>query len=146
MTDADCVFCGIVAGDADALVVEARDGDEEQPGTLAFSPLDPIAPGHVLVIPTAHHETLFDVPEDVLAAVMEHTRSLASRMRGDGNDECGFDGVNVLNDSTSYQSVPHLHVHLVGRHEDDRDLFPDSDYDGSKRDAHDAVVSAIDGA
>jgi histidine triad (HIT) family protein len=146
MSDPDCVFCDIVAGEADALVVDERDGGEGRAGTLAFSPLDPLAPGHVLVVPKAHHETLFDVPEDVLVDVTTHVRSLAKRMRRDGPESPGFDGVNVLNDSTSYQSVPHLHVHVVGRHADDDDLFPDTDYDGTKRNAYDAVVSALDGA
>jgi len=136
MTDVECVFCGIVSGDADALIVDERER------TLAFSPLDPVAPGHVLVVPKAHHESLFDVPVDVLGDVMTHVRSLARRLRGDG----GFDGVNVLNDSTGYQSVPHLHVHVVGRHEGDADLFPEGDYDGSRRDAYDAVVAALDDA
>lgn len=134
MTDADCVFCDIVAGDADALVVD------ECERTLAFSPLDPLAPGHVLVVPKLHYESLFDVPADVLADVTEHVRSLARQLRGDE----GFDGVNVLNDSTAYQSVPHLHMHVVGRHDDDRDLFPGTEYDGSKRDAYDAVTAALE--
>ena len=145
MTDTDCVFCDIVAGEADALVVEGRTGGGDRAGTLAFSPLDPVAPGHVLVIPKAHYESLFDVPEDVLGDVMAHVQDLATRMRGRKSDEPGFDGVNVLNDSTDYQSVPHLHLHLVGRHDGDPDLLPDSDdYDGAKRDAYDAVTAALD--
>ena len=145
MTDTDCVFCDIVAGEADALVVEERDGGEERAGTLAFSPLDPVAPGHVLVIPKAHYESLFDVPEDVLGDVMAHVQDLATRMRGGESDEPGFDGVNVLNDSTEYQSVPHLHLHLVGRHDGDPDLLPDSgDYGIARRDAFDAVTATLD--
>jgi histidine triad (HIT) family protein len=136
MTDVGCVFCSITAGEADALIVDERER------TLAFSPLQPLAPGHALVVPKAHHESLFDVPPDVLADVMTHVRSLARRLRGDG----GFDGVNVINDSTEYQSVPHLHMHLVGRHEGEEDLFPEPEYDGSKRDAYDAVVAALDDA
>jgi histidine triad (HIT) family protein len=141
MTDTDCVFCDIVAGDAHALVVDEREGVDGRPGTLAFSPLDPVAPGHVLVIPRAHHESLFDVPADALTAVTEHARSLARRMRG---GERGFDGANLLNDSTSYQSVPHLHLHVVGRREDDPDLFPETDYDREREDAYDAVTDALE--
>ncbi|WP_440991093.1 HIT family protein [Haloarchaeobius baliensis] len=145
MTDTDCVFCDIVAGEADALVIEDRDGGEERAATLAFSPLDPVAPGHVLVIPKAHHESLFDVPADVLGDVMAHVQDLATRMRGGEDRERGFDGVNVLTDNTEYQSVPHLHLHLVGRHDGDPDLLPDSgDCDIAKRDAFDAVTAALD--
>lgn len=138
MTDVECVFCRIVAGEAEALVVDERER------TLAFSPLDPVAPRHVLVVPKAHHESLFDVPEDALVDVTTHVRSLARRLCG--NADRGFDGVNVLHDSNAQQSVPHLHVHVVGRRDGDRDLWPESDYDGSKRDAYDAVVAALEAA
>jgi|GEM_PF-853138 len=144
MTDTDCVFCAIVAGEADALVVDERDGGSGRPGTLAFAPMDPVAPGHVLVIPKAHHESLFDITDGALADVMAHVRSLARQMRRESPDGRGFDGVNVLNDSTAYQSVPHLHMHLVGRREDDPDLLPDADYELSRRDAYDAVSAALD--
>ncbi|MFC6951348.1 HIT family protein [Halorubellus litoreus] len=135
MSDTDCVFCDIVAGDAHALVVD------ETAETLAFSPLDPFAPGHVLVIPKAHHESLFDVPADALADVTEHARVLARELCG---GERGFDGANLFNDSTSYQSVPHLHLHVVGRRADDPDLFPETEYDGDREDAHAAVTAALE--
>jgi len=144
VTETDCVFCDIVAGEADALVVDERDGGDGRPGTLAFAPLHPVAPGHVLVIPKAHYESLFDVPEEALGAVMAHVRSLARRMRHENSDGRGFDGVNVLNDSTAYQSVPHLHMHLVGRREDDPDLLPGAEHEVSRRDAYDAVSVALD--
>jgi histidine triad (HIT) family protein len=144
MTETDCVFCGIVAGEADALVVDERDGGDGRPGTLAFAPLYPVAPGHVLVIPKGHQESLFDAPEEALGAVMAHVRSLARRMRREDPDGRGFDGVTVLNDGTAYQSVPHLHMHLVGRRGDDPDLLPGADDEVSKRDAYDAVSAALD--
>jgi histidine triad (HIT) family protein len=141
VTDTDCVFCDIVGGDGEALVVDECDGGDERAGTLASAPLDPVASGHVLVVPKAHHESLFDVSEDVLAAVTEHARLLARRFRG---GEGGFDGANVLHDSSAQQSVPHLHLDVVGRREGDRDLWPETEYDGSKRDAYDAVTVALE--
>jgi histidine triad (HIT) family protein len=65
MTDRDCVFCAILAGDEDALVVD------ETPETLAFPALNPVAPRHVLVVPKAHHESLFDVSRAALTAALE---------------------------------------------------------------------------
>jgi histidine triad (HIT) family protein len=135
MTGTDCVFCDIVAGDADALVVD------ETAETLAFSPLHPIAAGHVLVIPKAHHESLFDVPADATADVTEHARTLARRMRG---GDRGFDGANLLHDSTEYQSVPHFHLHVVGRRDGDADLLPGPDRDSEREDAHAAVRAALE--
>ncbi len=136
--DAACPFCRIVAGDAETLAVDER----ERP--LAFAPLDPIAPGHALVVPKAHHESLFEVPGDVLADVTDHVRSLARRFRG---GDRGFDSVQLLQESIPQQDVPHLHVHLVGHRDGDgRDLWPASDYEGSRRDAYDAVTAALGGS
>ena len=135
MTDSACPFCRIVAGEAEALVVDDRER------TLAFAPLDPMAPGHVLVVPKAHHGSLFEVPGDVLADVTDHVRSLARRLRG---GDQGFDSVQLLQESIPEQDVPHLHVHLVGyRDGEGRDLWPASDYEGSKRDAYETVTAAL---
>ena len=131
MADSECVFCAIVAGEADALVVDERDETDERPGTLAFAPLHPVAPGHVLVIPKAHHVTLFDVP----------AKSLACRFRG---GERGFDGANLLHDSTEYQSVPHFHLHVVARRDGDADLLPGPDRDSEREDAYAAVRAALE--
>jgi histidine triad (HIT) family protein len=130
----DCVFCGIVAGEEPARIVD------ETAETLAFAPLDPLAPGHLLVVPKAHHESLFDVPDDVLAAVTGHARDLARDLCGGDH---GFDGANLFNDSTSYQAVPHLHLHVVGRRAADPDLFPETDYHGDREEAYAPVTAAL---
>ena len=119
----DCVFCSICRGQEDAVILD------ETAETLAFAPLDHLSEGHMLVIPREHHESLLDVPEPTLFAVMKHVRSISRRLCA-----CEFDGVNLLNDSgrAAHQSVPHFHVHLAPRREDDQlDLWPDSSYDGT---------------
>ena len=117
----DCPFCAICAGTEPAEVVD------ETATTLAFAPLDPVAEGHVLVIPKAHHETLFDVPASTLCRVVEHAKSIAERLTAHD-----FDGVTLLNDSSHQQTVPHFHLHLAPRRDDDGlDLWPESDYEES---------------
>lgn len=106
----ECTFCGLLRrGDA-RWVARA-------PAAVAFAPLDPIAPGHAVVIPIAHHEGIFDTPAVVLAATMELVQNLAITMR----TSLGVSGVDILNASGpgSEQSVPHLHFHLVPRWPDD---------------------------
>jgi len=97
----------------------------------------------VLVIPKEHHESLLDVPETTLCAVMEHVRSLARRLCADE-----FDGVNLLNDSgrAAHQSVPHLHIHLAPRRDDDElDLWPESSYDETEtEEIYEHVRPALD--
>lgn len=117
----DCVFCAICRGEEDAVILDETDE------TLAFAPLDRYSEGPMLVIPKAHHESILDVPEATLAAVMTHVRTLSRQLC-----ETEFDGVNLLNDSgrAAHQSVPHFHVHLAPRrHDDGLDLWPERSYD-----------------
>ncbi len=87
------------------------------PLATAFAPLDPLAPGHTLVIPTSHYADVFDTPPEVLAHTMGLVQRLAMTMR----TALDAEGVNILNASGpgSEQSVPHLHFHLIPRWSDD---------------------------
>ena len=93
----NCIFCAIVAGEEDAVVVDETDE------TIAFVPREPVSEGHLPVIPKAHYENLFDVPEPILRAVMKHAKSIAEELHADD-----FDGVNLLHASgkAAQQSVP----------------------------------------
>ena len=75
MSDPDCAFCKIVAGELPATVV---DEDER---TLAFMDIAPATRGHALVIPRAHSEDLLSVPAEDLAAVAAAARRLAVRVK-----------------------------------------------------------------
>ncbi len=66
----DCIFCQIVAGDIPSRTVYEDDD------VLAFLDANPLAPGHTLVIPKAHHERLNDLPADVGSAVFAAVHEL----------------------------------------------------------------------
>jgi histidine triad (HIT) family protein len=104
-----CVFCAIAAGEQSAHVV--LDDDR----FLAFLDNRPLFPGHVLLVPRDHHETLWDLPEDLLAPLMLHTRTLAVAVRA-ATEAAGI--FTAINNVVS-QSVPHLHVHVVPRNRKD---------------------------
>src|SRR6266545_6561891 len=87
MADDDCLFCGIVAGDVPAQVV---DSDER---TVAFMDINPATRGHALVVPRAHSADLMDVGEEDLAATIAAAQRLAKRM----DQVLEPDGFNVLN-------------------------------------------------
>jgi len=100
-----CVFCRIVAGELPAHVVL----DEER--FLAFLDTRPLFPGHTLLVPRAHHETLLDLPAELHAPFLGATARLSRAVR----DATGATGVfNAMNNVVS-QSVPHLHMHVVPR-------------------------------
>ena len=101
-----CVFCQKI-----------KEGSVTRHGTevVSFEPLNPVTPGHLLVVPVAHVE---DFTEDSLTSgeVMEVASDLA-RMMGD---------VNLITSKgeNATQSIKHLHIHLVPRRKNDGLLLP----------------------
>jgi histidine triad (HIT) family protein len=104
-----CVFCAIVAGDTPAHVVASDDH------TLAFLDVRPVFPGHVLLVPRDHHETLGDLPPALVAPLFAAVQRVALAV------EAGMEahGTFVAINNTVSQSVPHLHVHVVPRRRKD---------------------------
>lgn len=127
-----CVFCHIVAGAEPAHVV--LDDDV----AVAFLDVRPLFPGHVLLVPRDHVETLPELPQHLVAPVFERARRLAGAMV----DGLGAQGSFVAMNNTVSQSVPHLHVHVVPRTRGDglRGFFwPRTAY---RSDEHAAEVAA----
>jgi histidine triad (HIT) family protein len=106
----DCAFCRIVRGEReDAIVV--LDDDR----TLAFLDHRPLFPGHSLLIPRDHVETLPDLPDELLGELFSNARLLASAME----EGLGAEGSFVAINNRVSQSVPHLHVHVAPRRRKD---------------------------
>jgi histidine triad (HIT) family protein len=107
----DCIFCSIVAGDIPARTVYEDDD------VLAFLDANPLAPGHTLVIPKAHHAKLEDVPAGaagtLFAAIHTLTRHVEGAVDADGST-IGFN-----NGAAAGQEVPHVHGHIIPRFESD---------------------------
>ncbi|HEY1486212.1 MAG TPA: HIT family protein [Micromonosporaceae bacterium] len=113
MPTAACIFCKIVAGEIPATVVN------EDAATLAFMDINPATPGHLLVIPKKHSAMILETePDDLVAVTLA-----AQRMAGRVTERLGAEGVNILNScgSVAWQTVPHLHFHVIPRYSDDRD-------------------------
>jgi histidine triad (HIT) family protein len=110
MTDPDCRFCAIVAGDEEAAYVVFEDEH-----SLAFLDHRPLFPGHSLLVPREHHETLADLPlgllEPFFAAAQLLSRAVPQAMDKPGS-------FVAMNNVVS-QSVPHLHCHVVPRRRKD---------------------------
>ncbi|MGW2479598.1 HIT family protein [Streptomyces sp. NPDC001571] len=106
----DCTFCGLIREGTASWV-------HRGPVACAFAPLNPLAPGHTLVVPTSHYADVFESPPEVLAG----TTALVQRVAEAARTALNASGVNVLSASGpgSEQSVPHLHFHVVTRWLDD---------------------------
>ncbi len=111
MSDPDCIFCKIVAGELPAQVI---DEDER---TLAFMDINPATAGHALVIPRRHYRNLLEISAEDLSATAVAAQRLAARV----NERLGADGVNLLNSCgpAAWQTVFHFHVHVIPRYDDD---------------------------
>jgi histidine triad (HIT) family protein len=118
-----CTFCAIARGEAEAPVVFEDDR------TVAFLDHRPVFHGHTLLIPRAHHQTLTDLPDDLLTPFFGTLRMLSGAVR----DAMEAQGSFVAMNNVVSQSVPHLHAHVVPRRRKDglRGFFwPRVSYDG----------------
>ncbi len=107
MGASDCIFCKIAGGDIPSLRLL------ETPDTLAFLDVNPLAPGHALLIPKGHYQGILDTPEDVWQSLAGRLPELARAVMR----STGATGLNVLQNTgrSSGQAVFHLHIHLIPR-------------------------------
>lgn len=101
----DCVFCRIIGG---AEMVSLIHEDEE---VIAFLDIQPLHPGHVLVVPKAHYKNLFYVPEALAARVFSVAKGILPGLR----KATGCRAVNLFspNGADGGQDVFHFHLHLI---------------------------------
>ena len=111
MTDEDCLFCRIVAGELPAQRVF------EDELTVAFMDINPWTRGHALVVPRRHARNLLEISEPDLDATMRSAQRLARR----ASERLSADGVNLLNScgAAAWQTVFHFHVHVIPRYDGD---------------------------
>lgn len=103
----DCLFCKIVRGEIPAAKVYE---DDE---LIAFLDIKPVNPGHVLLIPKAHHETLLQTPPKLLESMMAMVPSLArAAMQATGSE--GFN-LACNTGTVAGQVVFHTHLHIMPR-------------------------------
>ena len=108
-THQSCLFCKIASGELAARIV-FEDND-----CLAFLDHRPVFPGHCLLIPKQHYETLIDLPVNLIEPVFRDVQLLACAVEAGMQAHGTFVGMN----NRVSQSVPHLHVHVVPRRRKD---------------------------
>lgn len=108
-----CIFCTVIAGAEHHAVYR----DE---GVVAFLDHAPVIPGHTLVMPTQHYDTLDDLPDDALAPVFRVVRRVSVALQ----TALGAEGSLTLANTRISQSVPHVHVHVVPRRKGDSLFSP----------------------
>ncbi|OGG56685.1 hypothetical protein A3D71_03550 [Candidatus Kaiserbacteria bacterium RIFCSPHIGHO2_02_FULL_55_20] len=111
MNAADCLFCKIVVREIPAQIVYEDDN------VLAFLDINPINPGHTLVIPKKHSKDIFEIDYAEWTAVMRAARVIAHALE----TALKTDGINLgmNNRAGAGQVVFHAHVHVIPRFEGD---------------------------
>ena len=104
---AHCTFCDLIAGAAEVSVCY------EDSDAIAFMDIQPVNPGHVLVVPRRHYESLADIPPELamhLFTVATHLAPVVMRV-------ADADGMNIVVNSgaAAGQDVFHYHVHVIPR-------------------------------
>lgn len=140
--EADCPFCAIVAGAAPASVIY----DDAE--VLAFLDIQPVTPGHILVIAKRHAPLLADLDEATGARVFRVATRLARVLRASG---LRCEGVNLFlaDGEAAFQEVPHVHLHVFPRFAGDRFRIdadwsvmpPRSELDAIAAQLHDSYVA-----
>lgn len=111
MAKAECALCRVVRGEVEQEIVD------EGPSWLAFLDARPVMPWHVLLVPRTHVEHLWDLEPTVAAEIGVGLQRVAARIE----ERLQPAGLTVFqaNRAAGWQSVPHVHFHLVPRQPDD---------------------------
>jgi histidine triad (HIT) family protein len=143
LSSVTCLFCKIVSGQVAARLVF------EDEISLAFLDHRPVFPGHCLLLPKDHYETLTDLPEDLTGPFFKNAQFLARAIESAMEAEGTFVAMN----NRVSQSVAHLHVHVVPRRRKDglkgffwpRHPYPtEADADAVQSAIRDAMTALID--
>lgn len=107
----DCIFCKIIKGDIPSYKVF------EDEYAYAFMDIAKDVDGHILVIPKKHCKNILDCDSKSLTHLTNTVKLVSNHLV----DNCGYDGVNLLNasDESAGQTVAHFHIHIIPRKQND---------------------------
>ena len=105
----DCIFCKIVSKEIPTKILYEDDD------TVSFLDAFPVAKGHTLVIPKTHHAKIQDLPFDVNQKLFDTVHKMTSKV----DSLEGSTLIAIHNGKESGQDIPHVHVHLIPRNNDD---------------------------
>lgn len=136
-TKPDCIFCKIIRRESPASIVDEDDR------TITFLDIQPINPGHTLVIPKVHADATADLDPDVGGRMFQRGMAIAAALRRSG---VRCEGVNFLlaDGKAAGQDIFHVHLHLIPRFRGDTGLrLRPEDGRGPDRKELDRIAEAI---
>jgi histidine triad (HIT) family protein len=111
LADRPCTFCDLIQGAGEASICY------EDAQAVAFMDIQPVNPGHLLVVPRRHFERFEDVPPELAMHLFEVSTKLVPAVK----KVSGAEGINIIVNSgrAAGQDEPHYHVHIIPRVEGD---------------------------
>ncbi|MCX6809772.1 MAG: HIT family protein [Candidatus Berkelbacteria bacterium] len=106
-----CLFCKIVSGEIPTNKIFENDD------IFAFLDINPVNPGHTLIVPKKHFVDMSDTPEEILCKMILAAKMIGGKIM----DKLGADGYNLElnNKPAAGQIVEHVHLHIMPRYSDD---------------------------
>lgn len=101
MTDPNCIFCKIAKDEVPSQKAHHEDGD-----ILSFLDIQPVKPGHTLVIPAQHYRWFYELPDNLSDKLFRTAKQIAKSLK----EEYHADYVRL---SIVGKDVPHVHIHLI---------------------------------
>ncbi len=102
----NCIFCKIVMGEIPCYKIY-EDGD-----ILAFLDINPVEPGHTLIIPKNHTLDVNSIDNDLLIKILDKARDVAQIL----SDKMGADGFTLVQNNGIAQEVKHFHLHVIPKY------------------------------
>jgi histidine triad (HIT) family protein len=111
-----CIFCKIISGDISAAKIYEDDK------VFAFLDINPVNPGHTLVVPKEHYIVLPQLPDELAMHLIKVVKYLSGAIF----EMTGAHGINIIqnNGAAAGQEVPHVHFHIIPRIQDDKSIGP----------------------
>lgn len=108
----NCIFCKIINGEIPSYTVY------ENEKVKVFMDINPIAKGHLLVIPKVHYTNLMDIDNETLSAIDDVIRELYPKLK----EKLGCEGLTRMQNNELGQEVKHYHMHLIPRYLNDNNI------------------------
>ena len=103
----DCVFCKIISGDIPCYKIY-EDND-----VLAFLDINPVEPGHTLIIPKKHTLDFISIDNDVLNKILYKAKDISLLL----TNKLNADGFTLVQNNGIAQEVKHFHLHVIPKYE-----------------------------
>ena len=108
----DCVFCKIINGDIPSYKLY------EDEDILVFLDINPVSPGHTLIIPKKHILDIMEIEDVLLTKIVNKARDMANLI----NIKLNSSGFTLVQNNGSVQEVKHFHLHVIPRYEEKKEL------------------------